>query len=30
MLIVNERLKIPLREIHFQFARAGGAPAGRT
>ncbi len=29
MLIVNERLKIPLREIHFQFARAGG-PGGQN
>ncbi len=28
MLIVNERLKIPLREIHFTFARAGG-PGGQ-
>ena len=29
MLIVNERLRIPLREIHFQFARAGG-PGGQN
>ena len=29
MLIVNERLKIPLREIHFQFVRAGG-PGGQN
>ena len=29
MLIVNERLKIPLREIRFQFARSGG-PGGQN
>ncbi len=29
MLIVNERLKIPLREIHFQFARSSG-PGGQN
>ena len=25
MLVVNERIRIPLREIHFTFARSGGA-----
>ena len=29
MLIVNERLRIPLREIHFQFARSSG-PGGQN
>jgi ribosome-associated protein len=25
MLVVNDRIRIPLREIHFTFARSGGA-----
>ena len=29
MLIVNERLRIPLREFHFQFARSSG-PGGQN